>query len=177
MGIETLAIASIAGSAASAGVGAMGASAAAEGKAGAAAYQAQVARNNAIIAERNAVEATHSGETVAMSNDMKTRATVGNQIVAQAANGLDVGSGTNLAIQESARDLGRLDTMTILHNAAKNAQGFRAQGMNFQAEGLLKDAESHNAKVAGEYSVATSLLGGATSVADKWSSYSRMGAL
>lgn len=177
MGIETLAVASLGASLVGGGVSAMGASASADAASSMSAYKAGVARNNAIIAERNAIEATHAGEVAASTNDMKTRTTLGTQIVNQAANGLDVGSGTNKAIQDSARDLGHLDTLTILHNAAKNAQGFRAQGMNFTAEGLLDDAAAKNAKTAGEYSVTTSLLGGASSFSDKWMKYSYSGAL
>jgi hypothetical protein len=175
MGIETLAIASLGASVIGGGVSAMGASATADANSSYNAYKAGVARNNAIIAERNAVEATHAGEVAASTNDMKTRTTIGTQIVNQAANGLDVGSGTNKLIQDSARDLGHLDTLTILHNAAKNAAGFRAQGMNFTAESLLDDAAAKNAKTAGEYSVATSLLGGASSFSDKWLGYQQKG--
>ena len=177
MGIETLAIASLVGSAGSGIMGAMGASSAASASASMSEYKAGVARNNAIIAERNAVAATDAGNVKAETNDMKTKAMIGGQITAQAANGLDVGSGTNVNIQQSAKDLGRLDTLTILNNAAKNAAGFRAQGMNFTAEGLLDDSAAKNAETAGEYSVATSLLGGASSVGSKWLGYQQSGAL
>lgn len=177
MGIETLAFGSLVASGAGAIVGAEGANAKANAESSMYGYKAGVARNNAIIAERNAVAATEAGMVKASTNDMKTRATLGNQVVAQAANGLDVGSGTNLAIRESAKDLGHLDTLTILNNAAKNAAGFRAQGMNFTAEGLLDDSAAQNAKTAGEYSVATSLLGGASSVSNKWLGYQQTGAL
>lgn len=177
MGIETLAVASLVSGAAAGGVGAMGAASKADAESSMYSYKAGVARNNAIIAERNAVAATEAGTAKAQSNDMRTRATLGGQVVAQAANGLDVGSGTNVAIRDSAKDLGHLDTLTILNNAAKNAAGFRAQGMNFTAEGLLDDSAAKNAQTAGEYSVATSLLGGASSVSSKWLGYQQSGAL
>jgi len=177
MGIETLAIASLAGGAASGVMGAFGASSAASATASMDTYKAGVARNNAIIAERNAVAATDAGNVKAETNDMKTKNLIGTQVVNQAANGLDVGSGTNKLIQASAKDLGHLDTLTILNNAAKNSAGFRAQGMNFTAESQLDMSAAENAKTAGEYSVATSLLGGATSVASKWAGYQQSGAL
>lgn len=176
MGIETMAAVSLAGSVGSSIMGAAGASQAADAQAQSMQYKAAVARNNAIIAERNAQEATSAGVVGASTNDMKTRNTVGTQIVTQAANGLDVGSGTNAALQDSARDLGHLDSMTIIHNALKQATGFRAQGANFTAEAGLDEASAVNARTAGDYKVATSLLGGATSFGDKWSSYSRAGA-
>ena len=177
MGIETLAIASLVGSVASAGVGAMGARSAADATASMDTYKAGVARNNAIIAERNAVAATDAGNVRAASNDMRTKNVIGSQIVAQAANGLDVGSGTNVNIQQSAKDLGHLDTLTILNNAAKNSAGFRTQGMNFKAESLLDESAAKNAETAGDFNVATSLLGGASSVSSKWLGYQQSGAL
>lgn len=177
MGIETLAIGSLAASAASGAVGAMGASAQADAQAASYQYKAAVARNNAIIAERNAQSATEAGGAQAQTNDLKTKALVGSQLATQAANGLDVNSGTNVQVRQSATDIGHLDTLTILNNAAKNSAGFKAQGMNFIAEAGLADASAENAKVAGEYNVATSLLGSAGSFSDKWMKYSASGAL
>lgn len=140
-------------------------------------YKAGVARNNAIIAERNAVAATDAGNVAGASNDMKTKTLIGTQQTAQAANGLDVGSGTNVNIQQSAKDLGHLDTLTILNNAAKNSAGFRAQGMNFTAESLLDTSAAENAKTSGALSVATSLLGSASSFSNKWLSYQQAGVI
>lgn len=175
MGIETLAIASLAASVAGAGVSAMGARNEADATAQSYNYKAIVAQNNAIIANRNAEYATASGATKAQTNDLKTRNLVSSQIVLQAANGLDVNSGTNVDLRKSAEDIGHLDTMTILNNAAQRALGYKTQGMNFTAEGLLDTQSATNAETAGDYKVATSLLGGASSFADKWAGYSQKG--
>jgi hypothetical protein len=175
VGIETLAIGGLAASAGSGILGAFGASQAADAQAASYNYKAAVASNNAIIAQRNAAAATQAGEQKAQSNDLKTRNLVGTQLVTQAANGLDIGSGTNVNIRQSAEDLGHLDTLTILNNAAKNAAGFKAQGMNFTAESALDTSAAENAKTAGEFSVASSLLGGASSFASKWVGYSQKG--
>lgn len=177
MGIETLAIGSLIASVAGAGVGAMGASSAADAKSAQYQYQAQVASNNAIIAKRNADAAIESGGAQGQANDLKTKNLVGTQLVTEASNGLDVNSGTNVALRQSAHDLGHLDTLTILHNAAKNSAGFKAQGMNFMAESQLDTAAASNAQTAGQYAVATSLLGGASSFADKWSGYKTSGVI
>lgn len=177
MGIETLAITSLAASAGSGLMGAMGASATADATAASYEYKAQVAKNNSIIAERNAEAATTAGNAQGQTNDLKTRALVGTQLATQAANGLDVNSGTNLAVRQSATDIGHLDTLTILNNAAKNAAGFKAQGMNFTAEAGLDEASATNARTAGDYNVATSLLGSAGSFSDKWMKYQQSGAL
>lgn len=175
MGIETLAIGSLAATAGSGILGAFGASQAADATAASNDYKAQVARNNAIIADRNAAAARDSGNVQAQTNDLKTRAKGGDALVAQAANGLDVGSGTNVNVRNSIEDIGHLDTLTILNNASKNAAGFKAQGMNFTAEGQLDTAAASNARTAGEFNVATSLLGTAGSFSSKWAGYSRSG--
>ena len=175
MGIETLAGISLAASAGQGILGAFGASNKAEAESAAAAYKAGVARNNAIIAERNATQAVAAGAQAAQTNDLKTKNMVGTQIVTQAANGLEVGSGTNKALVDSAIDLGHLDTLTILHNAVKQASGYKAQASNFVAEAELQTAASKNAKTAGNYAVASSLLGGANSFSEKWIGYKSKG--
>lgn len=175
MGIETLAIGSLVAGVASAGVGAVGASQTASATAASDNYKATVASNNAIIAKRNAEAATAAGGVAAQANDLKTKNMVGTQLVTQASNGLDVGSGTNVNVRDTAAELGHLDTLTILNNAAKNTAGFKAQGMNFQAESGLDRAASTNARTAGEFGVATSLLSGASSLSDKWSGYRQRG--
>lgn len=175
MGIETLAAISIASAVAGAGTSAFGASQTASATAASDNYKAQVASNNAVIAERNADAAISAGGVAAQQNDLKTKNLVGTQLVAQASNGLDVGSGTNVNVRQSAEDLGHLDTLTILNNAAKNSAGFKAQGMNFTAESLLDTSAADNAEKAGDINVATSLLGGASSVSGKWLSYQQKG--
>lgn len=156
-------------------VGAAGARKTADANAQAALYQSQVARNNAIIAERNANAAREAGRLQAEAQGMKTRAQAGAARAEQGASGIDVNSGTNLDVQESITDLGHLDALTILNNAAKNAQGFQAQGMNFAADAGLDVMKAKNAGTAGDYAVATSLLGGASSFSDKWLSYNTKG--
>lgn len=175
MGIETLAIAGLAASAGSGILGAIGASNKADADAASYDYKAAVARNNSILAERNAAQATAAGAVAAQTNDLKTKNMVATQLVTQASNGLDVGSGTNVKLRESAANIGHLDTLTILQNAAKNSAGFKAQGMNFEAESRLDTASAGYAKEAGEINVVSSLLGGAGSFSDKWMGYSQKG--
>lgn len=175
MGIETLAIGGLVSGAASGILGAVGASKKADAESAADFYKAQVAKNNAIIAERNAQQATEAGGVAGQTQDLKTRNLLGTQLVTQAANGLDVNSGTNLNVRQSAADLGHLDTLTIINNAAKQSAGFRAQGTNFTAESDLQTSAGKFAQEAGNINIATSLLGGASSVSDKWLNYKSKG--
>lgn len=177
MGIETLAIGSLIASAAGAGVSAIGASTTANANAQSYQYKSQVAANNAIIADRNAQAAIEAGGVQGQANDLKTKNLVGTQLAVQGSSGLDVNTGTNKDLRTSAIDLGHLDTLTILNNAAKKSAGFKAQGMNFMAESQLDTMSAENAKTAGQFQIATSLLGGASSFADKWVGYQQKGVL
>lgn len=168
MGIETLGAISLAGSVGSGILGAFGADKKADAEAAAAAYKAQVARNNAIIAERNAQAATEAGARKGQANDLKTRNLIGTQLVTQAASGLDVNTGSAVDVRQSTADLGRLDTLTIINNAAREASGQRAMAANFEAEAMLQDRTAEYAREAGDINIMSSLLGSATSVSDKW---------
>lgn len=176
MGIETLfAVGSLAASAGSGILGAFGASTKSDADQAMYAYKAQVARNNAAIARRNAQFAVEAGGVGAQTNDLKTKNLIGSQTVAQASSGLDVNTGSAVDLRQSARDLGHLDTMTILANATKKALGFKDQAANFESDAQLAMMGKDAAATAGDFGVASSLLGGATSFADKWSSYSQKG--
>lgn len=175
MGLEVLGAVSIGSSILGSGLSALGASKKADAESDALAYKAQVARNNAIIAERNAASAVEAGSVKGQINDLRTKSLVGQQLVAQAANGLDVNSGSNLAVRQSTADIGRLDTLTIIANAGKEAVGYLAAAEGYESEAVLQDMGSRYAREAGEINVATSLLGGATSVSDKYLSFKSKG--
>ena len=175
MGIETIAAISIASGAASGVLGAFGADKKADAEQKMYAYKAQVAKNNAIIAERNADAARESGAVKGQISDLRTKSLIANQLVAQAASGLDVNSGTNVNVRESTHDVGRLDTLTIIANAGKEAVGYLAQASGFEAEAQLDTMAGNNARTAGDINIASSLLGGATSVSDKYLGFKQKG--
>ncbi len=187
--IATLAIGSLATTVAGGVIGAMGASNAAAGRvaqdqsmAAQAAYQSAVARNNAIIATRNAEHVGMVGYQRAEIQSMKTAQTVGEQRATFAAHGVDANSGSPLDVRASTTELGKLDIMTIINDASNKAAGYRAQATNFESDaelGLLKQsgyltAAKYDEK-GGEYAVAGSLIGGASSFSDKWLGYSQKG--
>ena len=175
MGIETLAMVSLGSSIVSGGLGAIGAGMKAGAEHDAYAYKAQVARNNAIIAERNAQAAREAGAVKGQINDLKTKSLIATQLVTQAASGLDVNTGTNVNVRESTHDVGRLDTLTIIANAGKEAAGYAAQAMNFEAEATLNEKSAKYAEDAGAINIMSSLLGGATSFADKYVGFKTKG--
>lgn len=170
-------------------LGAFGANNTAQGKiaqdqasAAMARYQSQVALNNQIVAQRNADYAIAAGQTRATANSMKTAQVLGQQKAQQAANGVDVNSGSPLDIRASTAELGQLDTLTILNEAANRAAGYKATAANFGAESdldLIKassyDTAAKYDKSSGEYAVAGSLISSASSFSDKWANYQQKG--
>lgn len=175
MGIETLAIASLAGSVISGGMGFLGAMQQGEAASQSAKYQAQVARNNEIIATNNAQYAAESGAARAQAQDFKNRAALGELESQQAASGLDLESGSNADVRRGARNVARLDTETLYNNALLQVRGAQAQGVGFKAQAGLDELEGRNAQSAAMTRGFGSLLGGASSFSDKWLRYQNTG--
>jgi len=133
----------------------------AEAQANAANYNAAVARNAALFAQQQ-------GEVNAQAADRRTAAMIGRQRAAYAAGGLDVNSGSPLDIQADTAQFGRLNSLTIRNNAARQAYGY-------QANAKLDAASASNYESAGNTAMIGSLIGAGTSVGDKWSSYAQAG--
>jgi hypothetical protein len=171
----TLATVSLAGSVLSAGVGAFGALQSASAQSAAAKYQAQVAQNNQIIAQQNAAQAAQAGRSQAQAQDYANRARMGGIIAAEGASGIDTGAGSSKEVQASAAQLGRLDTANIMQRAMLQARQYNVQAMSEGAQAQLDTMQARQAQTAGLFSAAGSLLGGASSFADKWAKFQTAG--
>lgn len=167
MGIDPATI-SIIMSAASAVTGVVGSIQQSNAAKSQAEYQAAVARNNQIYAQRAADEAKQRGAAAEAKARMATKGLQGRQRAVLASNGLDVSDGSALDIQQDTAGLGEIDALTIRSNAEREAQGYLQQGSNFGGEAALYDARARNAASSGMWSGATTILGGAGSVAQKW---------
>jgi hypothetical protein len=168
MGIETLAIASLAGSALSAGVGFIGAQQQASAQAASANYQAAVARNNAIIQQQNAQQAVQVGRAAAQAKDLENAQQMGAIVAAEGASGIDLGTGSPTQVRSGQQQVGRLNTLNIMQKAMNEARGFNVAAMSDTAQAQLDTMQARQAQTAGMFQAAGSLLGGATSFADKW---------
>lgn len=175
MAIAALAIPALlaAGSAASAaGAGAIGATTAALSAAGAAAsaagsissglYSAQVAKNNARIAQNNQASAVEAGNVQSEQQGLKDASEIGQLKADQAANQVDVNSGSALAVRQSADAAGQLDQQTILHNALLQAYGY-------QQTAVSDNAQANQDATAGYEQAAGGLLQNASAISYKWS--------
>ena len=69
---------------------------------------------------------------------MKSAAASGRLKAGQAANGVDVNSGSAVAVQSGQRKAGLLDTATVANNAELQAYGYRSQAAGFNAQAGLE---------------------------------------
>lgn len=158
MGIETMLVA---GSlAASAGAGVMGAL----GNIWSGKASKEMAEYKGAVGLINAKQARLQGQAISDAQRRKTSGLIGQQHALQGASGVDVGSGSPVDVRASSAALGELDALTILNNAETKALGFQQQRQ-------LDLAAGEAGETAGYIGAATSLLGAAGSVSDKWLRY------
>lgn len=91
------------------------------------AFNSSMLAGNAALKEQAAQETIGAGETSADWQRVRTGQAVGTQRSAQAANGIDVNSGSASQLQDDTAMLGELDALTIQNNAAREAYGYRVQ--------------------------------------------------
>lgn len=149
----------------------------AQASAQASAYQAQVANNNATVATNNANYATEAGEVQAQNENMKGAAQIGKIKTQQAANGLDVNTGSAVAVRQGQAETNAQDVATTKSNALLTAYGYRSQAASDTAQGVLDTSAAASQTAAAGTDVASGfldasggLLGSASSLGFKWSS-------
>lgn len=165
----TLTMISIGMSAVGTVMGAVSASNAASAKRDADEYNAAIQRNNAIAADYQAEDAYKRGEIAVENNLRKAAALKGKQTATMAANGLDLSEGTPLNILTDTDLFAAEDSNTIRYNAGREAWAYKNQSSNYTSQANLAQmsADNQDPMMAG----VSSLVTGASSVADKWYRY------
>lgn len=157
-------VASIAGAATTAGSTIAGGYA----KQDASNYQAAVASNNAIASGQQAEYAANAGQVKGAKQSLKGAAEGGRLKTVQAANGVNVNTGSAVDAQVAQREGAKLDTETVINNADLTAYGYRRQQDNFEAQEGLDKATADNAVPAAALSATGGLLSSAGSLGMKW---------
>lgn len=148
-------------------------------------YQSAVARNNAIIAmnnktlaERAAADAEERGKIAGRQQQIATEQLKGRQQVMLAASGQLVNEGSALDIITDTAELGKFEELRIRNNAAREALGYRTEGMNYEAQAGVFESDAQMSQMAGQdaknasnINAFGSLVEGAGSVAGKWNSF------
>lgn len=97
-------------------------------------YAGQVASNNAKVDKQNADYAIAAGEVQAGDQGIKNAEREAKVKNAQAANGIDVNTGSAVDVQASQKMTDTLDIDRILHEAGLRATGYQTQAVNDEAQ-------------------------------------------
>jgi hypothetical protein len=137
--------------------------------------QSQLADINAKLAESSAQQEIRRGQQAEQGVRLKTAQIKGSQRAAMAANGIDLGSDSATHILTTTDYMGERDAITVRDNATRNAWGYRTQGANYKAQALMDNANASAISPMG--SGFGSLLTGAGTVAERWYTLNKSGAL
>lgn len=105
-------------------------------------YQQSVANVNADLDDLSAGDAIARGDKAAGAQHKKTKQLIGAQRAALGASGAAVNSGSAADLTADSKTLGALDALTIKSNAAREAFGYKVQGLNSRASGQFAHMES-----------------------------------
>ena len=126
--------------------------------ANAANYNAQVARRRRHHRQPVCDFAEEAGNAQASIVGMKSAAASGRIKAGQAANGVDVNSGSAVAVQSGQRKAGLLDAETVANNAELQAYGYRSQATGYTAQAGLETLQAEQAPIGAELSAAGRVL-------------------
>lgn len=148
------------------------------GQARSAEYTAAAERQNAEIARSRAEDEMDRGKTEDSRLRERGRQFLGSQRAALASNGVQLDSGSPLAMQEDTMNTVEEDAAAARYNTALTAWGFGVDATNAQTRANHADYEAASLKRAakdagraGTLGAATSLIGGASSLAGQWDFY------
>jgi len=149
--------------------GAVGAGETASAQASMYQYKAGLALMNQRINKQNAQWARQSGDINAEEAGLKAGQDIANTKVVQSGSGVDVNTGTAADVRDTQVKVAGFDQDVIRFDAAKTAYGYETKAAGDEAEANLDYMAADNAKKAGNINIFSSILGGASSVASKWS--------
>lgn len=153
----------------------LGAFAGAQGQQIALNGQADVARINAAASERAAQAALLAGQRDEQRSGIATANLKATQQTGFAANGIDLGEGSAARTLTSTDVMGAIDKNTIAANALRGAWGYRVQATNYQNEAITKSSAAE--AISPWMAAGSSLINGASKVADTWYTLNKAGAL
>ncbi len=122
------------------------------------------------VAGTNAGKARIEGQIAESALKGKYTQLGAEQKVAQAANGIEVESGSAQRVRQATADIGAMDAALLHYKAASEAFGYETEAALYKKAG--KAALGKGVAGAG-----LSILGGASSLADKWATYKNLGAV
>jgi hypothetical protein len=134
-----------------------------EGNAQASNYQSQQSAYdyNADVAVENSRIAWQQAGAREEAQRRRGRQVLGAQAAATAQAGVDVGSGSPLAIAAQSARNAELDALNIRYEGGLQARGFDIEAENLRYQGRVAGQNAKNARRAGYWGAASSIIGGA----------------
>lgn len=139
-------------------------------------FQGQIAGQNAKIMQANAQSQRETGNYEEAISKLRTGQRVAATEASQAASGVDVSTGSALAVRQASAATGAMDAAMIHFNAAKAAYGDEVAARNLKQQAGLYNAAAAGSAMSGLIRGGVSAVGGAQSLADKWRALQRVGA-
>lgn len=130
-------------------------------------YMAAVDQQNKALSLKERDDANRRGELEQMRHWRKVAQLQGQQIAEMGAEGLDLGFGTALDIQDETLAMGFEDASILEENKVREARGYEIQAINYGNSAKANKANAKAAKTAGYISAAGTLLGAAAQVSGK----------
>ena len=131
-------------------------------------YRAQVARNNADAYDAAATRTVQGGEVASDTMGLRAAQNLGKVKASQAANGIDVNTGSAVDVQAGTAQAGRLDQLTTLSNAQLQGYGYRTRAAQERAQANLDSAGAAQAPEGAAAEAAGTILGGASALPSGW---------
>lgn len=107
-------------------------------------FEAQQMNTNARLAEMNAKEAIAKGDSDAEKKRAEVRGVLGSQRASYASQGIDIGSGSAMTVQEDTAIQGAVDVETIKNNAYREAWGLKYQAGEARTEAQFRQISGRN---------------------------------
>ena len=133
--------------------------------------QANIARLNAQQAVWSSQERMRAQETDQVRLTMQAGQTKSSQRAALAANGLQTNAGSAVEMLASTDIIKEIDSNQIRENALRDSWGLKNQALNFENQALSYEAS----KVSPGSAFGTTLLQGASQIANRYMVYDAMG--
>lgn len=170
-------VATLALSAASAGVAGYGAIQAGKAQQQSYLYQSAVANANATIAARNAQTELAVGEERALQSGIAGRERISQIRAAVGASGVEADSGSASDVVASQKLVEDKNQQIIRETAGRKSYDYNVQQFGDLTQAALDEMGATEAEKAGDIKAVGSLIGGAASVSDKWMNYNKLGVL
>lgn len=107
-------------------------------------YEASVYESNARLQDLMAKDAIQRGKQEAIKAKQATKRLIASQRVTEAAQGIDIESGSALDIQEETASLGAEEAMNITNNAWRESWGYKVRASDYRGRAEMAKITAKN---------------------------------